>query len=168
MLNKKTSLYIQAALIGVITAVMTIFQLLAPLDSLVKDGLYQLPDDINKKIKIIAIDEKTLSKYGNFGTWSRQTYADLINTLNENEKLAPSVIAFDISFFGEIDEDGDRAFAEAAKKSGNVIAAEQLIFEKKIVTASDGTPVIDNSFISGIEYPYEELHFALLRFLYRA
>lgn len=157
MLNKKMSLYVQALLIAAVTAIMTIFQLLAPLDSLIKDSLYQLPDDINKKIKIIAIDEKTLSKYGNFGTWSRQTYADLINILNENEKLSPSVIAFDISFFGNLDEDGDRAFAEAAGKSKNVITAEQLIFEKKIVTADDGSLVIDDSFISGIEYPYEGL-----------
>ena len=52
MLNKKMSLYVQALLIAAVTAIMTIFQLLAPLDSLIKDSLYQLPDDINKKIKI--------------------------------------------------------------------------------------------------------------------
>ena len=116
-MNKKLSQLIQALLIALFTASMTGFQLLAPLDNLIKDSLYQPPGNINKKIKIIAIDEKTLTKYGNFGTWSRQTYADLINKLNEHQGLSPSVIAFDISFFGKLDSQGDEAFAETAARN---------------------------------------------------
>ena len=156
-MNKTLSRVVQALIIALVTAAITACQLLAPLDNLIKDCLYQLPDDINKKIKIIAIDEKTLSKYGNFGTWSRQTYADLINKLNEHKGLSPSVIAFDISFFGELDSSGDTAFAQAAAKSGNVIAAAQLQYNTRIVTLSNGKQVIDDSFVAGIEYPYDSL-----------
>ncbi len=85
-------------------------------DNMLRDRLYQTPRGINNKIKIIAIDDKTLESLGTFGTWSRQTYADLINALGEY----PAVTALDIMVFGEMDKAGDDALINACKDKGNV------------------------------------------------
>lgn len=37
-------------------------------DNILRDRLYQTPRGINNKIKIIAIDDKTLEELGTFGT----------------------------------------------------------------------------------------------------
>lgn len=155
---KKTLIELaQALFLGVITFVLTVFQVFAPLDSMVKDAAYQSLQPLNKKIKIIAIDDKTLQKYGVFGTWSRQTYADLVNKLNEYGDISPSVIAFDICFFSPLDEEGDTAFAEAAKNSGNVIVASQIVYEPAIKVDSNGNQYLDQFNISEVQYPYEAL-----------
>ena len=85
-------------------------------DNMLRDRLYQTPRGINNKIKIIGIDDKTLESLGTFGTWSRQTYADLINALGEY----PAVTALDIMVFGEMDKTGDDALINACKDKGNV------------------------------------------------
>jgi len=132
---KKTVRYLAEALIvAVIVFVLTITNLFSSLDYMLKDALYQMPRGVDNDIKIIAIDERTLEELGPINTWSRQYYADLIMYFNQNENSKPAVIAFDILFSGYFGEnagisEGDIAFAEAVKDSGNVVVVSQFQYE---------------------------------------
>ena len=145
----------EALVVWIIVFLMTITNIMSPLDYIVKDALYQKPRGISSKIKIIGIDERTLEELGPIGTWSRQYYADLLEILNSDETTRPSVIGFDIIFSGNVDESGDKAFAEAAKDGGNIVVASQLIYEEKAENNADG---IKKYPIEAIVYPYEELN----------
>ncbi len=144
----------EALVVWVIVFLMTITNIMSPLDYIVKDALYQKPRGITSKIKIIGIDERTLEALGPIGTWSRQYYADLLEILNSDETTMPSVIGFDIIFSGNVDESGDKAFADAAKKSGNIVVASQLIYEEKAENNADG---IKKYPIEAIVNPYDGL-----------
>lgn len=153
-MKKKIRDIIEALAVWVIVFLMTITNVISPLDYIMKDALYQKPRGITSKIKIIGIDERTLETLGPIGTWSRQYYADLLEILNYDEAARPSVIGFDIIFSGNIDEAGDKAFADAAKKSGNIVVASQLIYEEKAENNADG---IKKYPIEAIVNPYDGL-----------
>lgn len=153
-MKKKIRDIIEALAVWVIVFLMTITNVISPLDYIMKDALYQKPRGITSQIKIIGIDERTLEALGPIGTWSRQYYADLLEILNYNEAARPSVIGFDIIFSGNIDEAGDKAFADAAKKSGNIVVASQLIYEEKAENNADG---IKKYPIEAIVNPYDGL-----------
>ncbi len=146
--------FLEAIVVWTLVFLMSISNLLAPLDYIVKDALYQKPRGVMSDIKIIGIDERTLEELGPFGTWSRQLYADLLEILNSNEDTRPSVIGFDIIFSGHVDEAGDDAFARAAGEYGNVVVATQLIYREKPEINEYGMKVYP---IDTIIYPYEEL-----------
>lgn len=145
---------IEALFVGIIIFVMSVFGFLSSLDHMLMDKLYQAPRGINSNIKIIAIDDRTLETYGPIGTWSREMYADIINTLNVDESCRPSVIAFDILFSGNVDE-GDEAFALAAKESGNVVVVSQFVYNEKFEYDDNGLLTYPVDYII---YPFDELH----------
>ena len=99
----------------IIVFFVTFGDVLYSFDNMLRDRLYRTSRGINNKIKIIAIDDKTLDELGTFGTWSRQTYADIINILGEY----PAVTAPDIMIFNEMDESGDAALIDACREKGN-------------------------------------------------
>lgn len=72
------------------------------------------PEDV----LVIAVDDKTLNRFGRLRYWSRQRYAQLIHRL----KFAKAV-GLDILFVEPDDHDpkGDRALAEAMKENGRVV-----------------------------------------------
>ncbi len=144
----------ESAVVWILVFLLTVLNPISSFDYIVKDAMYQKPRGVSSDIKIIGIDEKTLEELGPIGTWSRQYYADLINVLNGSEGKGPSVIAFDIIFSGEVNEEGDAAFAEAAKKSGNVVVASQLIYREKPETDADGNKTYP---VESIVYPYAGL-----------
>ena len=67
--------------------VITYFGVFSSLDSLYQDKIYQIPRGMNQKIKIIAIDEKTLEAYGPINTWDRSVYNSLLNSLGDYPAL---------------------------------------------------------------------------------
>ena len=115
-------------------------------DVQLSDRVYQSESVNSLPITIVRIDEKTLTAMQSQPSeWSRQVYADLLDKLNESERR-PAVIAFDLMFTGhKSDTAGDIAFAEAAKKYGNVIAGTNASFS------------LHRNKIESIAYPYEEL-----------
>ncbi|MGN0367521.1 MAG: CHASE2 domain-containing protein [Wujia sp.] len=145
---------LESIVVFLLVFLMTVTNLLSPLDYIVKDALYQRPRGVRNDIKIIGIDEQTLEELGPIGTWSRQIYADLLNTLNADEGSKPAVIGFDIIFSGNVDEAGDEAFAQAAKDSGNVVVASQLIYKEKSEINAEGVKIYP---IETIIYPYASL-----------
>jgi len=153
--KKKGNLLIilETLLVGVLTFILIFSNSLNPLDLMARDKLYQIPRGIDSKIKIIGIDEKTMNELGPIQTWSRSTYADLLNKLTENEDSKPMVVGFDIQFSGNVD-DGDAAFVEAAKQSGNVVIVNHLIYGKKLEPNERGLLVAP---VTDVEEPYDEL-----------
>lgn len=153
--KKKSNLVVifETLVVGLLIFVLIFTNSLSFLDLVARDKLYQIPRGIDSKIKIIGIDEKTMSELGPIQTWSRSNYAELLNKLNENEDSKPMVVGFDIQFSGNVD-DADAEFVEAAKKSGNVVIVNHLIYGKKLEPNEQGllvTPVTD------VEEPYDEL-----------
>ena len=138
---------------------LTVTNLFAPVDYMLRDRVYQIPRGVSSQIKIIAIDEKTLEELGPVNTWTRDYYARLIQVLNSNEAAKPSVIAFDILFSGYYGEnntisDGDKAFVEAAKESGNIVAVSQFQYDEKTEKNENGLMVYP---IKGVYNPFPEL-----------
>lgn len=131
------------------------FQVFYRIDRIVMDALYQRVGVVNHDIKIIAIDERTLEALGPFGEWNRDIYAKLISQLNQNEEARPEIIAFDMTFSGQKNKEGDNAFALASEKSNNVIIANDIVFERKVIEGD--TLYVDPYYIDRIEQPYEDL-----------
>jgi len=149
---------LEAAVVFIVVFVLTITNLFASADYMLKDFVYQVPRGVDSQIKIIAIDERTLEELGPIGTWSRQYYADLINKLNEHEDAKPTVIGFDIIFNGYFDDNnvmgGDAAFAAACQESDNVVVASQLQYSEKSQMNHVGTVTY---LVVEVYNPYNEL-----------
>ena len=145
---------IEAVVAGLLVFLLTVFNLLSPLDYMVRDKLYQMPRGINSNIKIVGIDERTLDAYGPIQTWSRGRYAELIKKLNENSDAKPALIGFDILFSGYVDEEGDAALAAACEESGNVIIVNNLIYDDRMVRDSGGELI---KRVKSVAEPYEEI-----------
>ena len=80
------------------------------------------PGKLSNQITIVALDDKTVTKYGKYPV-PRQAYVDLLTAL---KPLTPRMIAFDIAFYDDSpNPDQDRALASAIKDAGNVILAMQ-------------------------------------------
>lgn len=106
-----------------------------PFDRLELD-LYDLAYKLRGKtdppgeIAIIAIDDKSLRKFGRW-PWDRGKIVSIVDSLRE---LGPKVVFLDV-FFSEPDG-GDGALAEAIERSGNIVLP--LVFENlRPVSTSD-------------------------------
>ncbi len=146
---KKGIVLLEALAVMVLTFVLSYTDAFYTLDSLMKDKIYQSPRGINNKIKIIAVDDKTLQDIGPFGTWSRQKYADVINALGDE----PAVIAMDIMVFGSMDEEGDEAFIRACAEHDNVVLGSYINYNSAYKISADGKAYIDTMNIESIEQP---------------
>lgn len=148
----------ESLLVFILVFFLTVSNLLSPLDYLLKDALYQVPRGVSSQVKIIAIDERTLEELGPINTWSREVYAELIEQLNTYEDACPAVIGFDIIFSGQVDAEGDEAFAAAAAESGNVVAVSQFVYSEKPERTETGETYYP---IKEVVFPYEALRNAV-------
>lgn len=146
-----------AVAIFVLAFLISYSQILYDADRMLSDPLMQTGSVPNGKIKIIAIDEKTLQKYGNVSEWTREPYAQLVSFLSADSEKAPAVIVFDMMFVSNKDAAGDAAFAQACDKAGNVITAINVVYRDQLSVTEDGMLDLDSEHISMIEYPYEAL-----------
>ena len=109
-------------ILALLTAVMVLFcsetGLLRPLEQTIADLLYFRKYKVNNSIKIIAIEQRSEAEYGYYSDWTRAREAELVEALTGPEGK-PAVIAFDINFIAERDEEDDAAFAKAAEIHGN-------------------------------------------------
>ena len=158
-MKKTVRIIAECFVVFVCVFLLTVWNLFSPLDYILRDGLYQRPRGVSGDIKIIGIDERTLERLGPVGTWSRSCYADLLDRLNEDEETRPLVIGFDIIFSGNVDEEGDQAFADRAEKGGNVVTASQLLYSEKAEMDENGIPYYR---ITGEVLPYEALRKAAI------
>lgn len=146
-----------SVLIAVITFICSYFQILSPLDKRVSDNLCQKASVTNKDIYIIAIDDKTLAKYGPVNTWKRDIPAKLVTLLNEDNTKKPAVIGFDVIYSENVEENTDLLFAETCKEAGNVVLANSFQYKELPVTDQNGNTVFDSFHIESAVLPYDSL-----------
>lgn len=147
--KRRWFLYVQALLLGALAFVFCYNDIFYALDSLYRDRLYQRSRGVNQSVKIIAIDEKTLSAYGPFGTWDRSVYADILDILGDY----PAVVGFDIMFFGEMTAEGDAAFIEAASKKDNVVLVSHIDFDTVVEEGFNGEQTVNAFHVTDVEMP---------------
>lgn len=156
-MKKNIKEFVTVFLIFVITACLGIFQPFYGLDHMASDRVYQRASAINKKIKIIKIDEKTMSVYGPTTEWSRDLPAQLVEALCQSEDTKPAVLAFDVMYIGEKDEKGDARFARACADAGDVVLAANIVYKTSVDRYVDGVTFVNNRSIEQIEIPYSAL-----------
>lgn len=159
-MKRKKKESIRKIIVSIIAIVMTFFMsitgALYSFDKIFADGWYQKPTPTNPKIKIIAIDEKTLQEYGDMKIWNRELPAKLVDLLYAQEEYAPSVTVFDIMYISDVEEETDQAFAESCKKAESVITAVNTVYETE-VTKQGEVLIVDEGHIEMVEYPYAAL-----------
>ena len=128
MIKKKSISTILTIFIIILLALCSNMDALHSLGQRATDKLYSETRNVNPAIKIITIDEKAEEEYGYFTSWSREHAAELIKMLNQ-PGMEPAVIGFDINYISQRDEEGDAAFAAAAKEAGNVVTASRVVFQ---------------------------------------
>ena len=142
---------------GVIAFCAVFFGVFGTLDKTAEDMLYHKPGNVNSKIRIIKIDDRTMNKLGDFSLWDRDVYADLVETLCVSEKVRPAVIGFDILFSSEKAAETDGKFAEVCAKYGNVVTAFSYVFTKDLVTDANGNLLENSMSVREKVVPYEAL-----------
>ncbi len=144
---------------AIIMGLLVVLEPFASVDYFVCDNAYSNLQGTNSKIKIIAIDEETLTEYGNFSNWSREKSAELVELLCEDEATAPSLVGFDIMFIGEseVNKEADERLVEACKKAGNVVLATNLVYRGETKTDENGEYYYDSWNIEMEEMPFDAL-----------
>lgn len=127
-------------------------------DKWLSDLLCQRPSVTEKKIYIIAIDDKTLKEYGALTSWNRIIPANLVIELDKGD-TRPAVIAFDVIYSEK--GNGDALFAKVCQKYGNVVTAMNFRF-REMPELGDGGQVVYNPFhVEYAVFPYSPLYEAV-------
>lgn len=130
------------------------------IDKSVEDFLYHNPTGVSEKIKIIKIDERSISELGAYESWDRDMYARLVETLCVSDEIKPAVIGFDILFSSEYGDEADKHFARVCEEQGNVLCAFSYVFEREAVTDEQGNLIVSNLAVQETVNPYPELYAA--------
>ena len=145
------------AVVMLLTFLCCMFQPMYAADRALTDQMWLQPEGTNAKIKIIKIDEKTLSELGQYNTWTREIPARLVEILSQDPENAPAVISFDILYINEMDKEGDERFAEACRQAGNVITATNLVYQATTKQDANGDYYVDPLHITMMEESYPAL-----------
>lgn len=158
--NKKNIVWnwLPHILLVIFAICITLMHIPDELEKMAEDGLYKRPTVIPDNIKIIGIDEVTLSKLGPYSEWDREVFAQLIELLDANPEKKPKVIGLDIIFTGTTTEEKDSRLAEAVENSGNVVIASKLDMDTRVVSDKDGYHIKD--YIRDEVTAYEDLYSA--------
>lgn len=140
-------------------ALITALRFPRELEIIAEDGLFQQAGVIPNKIKIIAIDEKTLDKLGSYSDWDRTYFAELIEQLNSVPEAKPRVIGVDVIFSCTDNSESDKRLADAVKNAGNVVLASKLETSSRAVRSENGNYSVQ-TYISDEITAYPELNSA--------
>ena len=142
---------------GIVAFVATYMGVLESVDRRAGDVLYHHAGNVNGNIKIIKIDDKTMNQMGDFSTWNRDVYADLVETLCVSDDVRPAVIGFDVLFSSNKDAKSDQRFADACAKYDNVVTGFSYVFASELVTNEDGSLSLDHMSVQEKVIPYQAL-----------
>lgn len=148
---------ITSVLCGAIAFLAVFTGVFGTVDKAAEDMLYHHAGNVNANIKIIKIDDKTMNKMGDFSTWNRDVYAQLIEKLCVSEEIRPTVIGFDILFSSEKDQETDAKFAAACAEHGNVVTGFSYVFTKEVMSDKEGRLVANEMAIEEKVVPYSAL-----------
>lgn len=158
MSKKQKLLYtgIAAVVIALLAGLMAIKSYPVRLENMAQDALYQRPDVIPDDIKIIAVDEATLSRLGPYSDWNRGYFADLLECLMEDEENVPKVIGVDFVFSGTNNSEADARLAEVCSRYDNIVVASTLSWDTYLEKTADGE-YYNVSYVSAEGKPYDAL-----------
>ena len=147
-----------AAIIALVGFLLSFFSPLYTIDRAFTDKIQYTGDGSgDSKIKIVAVDEKTIAEYGNAFIWDRSMYADFIDAVMTDD-TKPLIIAFDIMYVGNTDPKTDKIFADACKRHGTVVTGANLVYGKdEVIQSGDESLTVKKRPLAMIEYPYGEL-----------
>lgn len=158
LMKKKMKDLLLPLIPAVIMAILLITKPFYNADVFLCDMAYMDLQGPSPEIKIIGIDEETLTEYGNFSNWSREKSAELVELLCEDEATAPALVGFDIMFIGEgTDAKVDERLVNACEKAGNVVLATNLVFRGMTKEDENGNLYYDTWNIEMEEMPFDEL-----------
>ena len=124
------------------------------INNVLMDDIYQEPKKTSD-IFIVGIDDKSIEALGPYNTWTREHYAKVLDNLSNGASGAPAVIAFDILFTGESDEENDAKLRNSAQNSlSTIVCASNLIFGDVMDNASFTL----KSTVKGESKPYNNLN----------
>lgn len=104
--------------------------LLRSSENTLQDLLFQHPKNIDERIKLITVDEESLAAIGQW-PWDRSIHAQLLDKLAAGHAAA---VGMDFIFSEySTSPEADAALVEAAKRTGNFVAASYGDFEEKTV-----------------------------------
>ena len=146
---------IWAVVLAIVVFAVCDTQLFYAADKILSDPLYYTPSVPDSRIKIIAIDERTVQACGDIRTWDREIWARLIERLNSTD-VDPAVIGLDIMYIGAVGEASDAHFAQACEEGGNVVTAVNVVFGTALSKTGSGL-FADTGHIDMVEYPYPAL-----------
>ncbi|MDY6104939.1 MAG: CHASE2 domain-containing protein [Acetatifactor sp.] len=115
--------------IALVVAVASAKGFFKSVEPMLEDRAYQRAEAIPDDIKIIAIDEKTLSRLGTYTDWDRSYFAQLLDILNADEETAPGVIGMDVVFSGSNQTEADKKLVESAGRYRNIVVASSLTLD---------------------------------------
>ena len=156
-MKNKNVRYGITALITAIAFLCGFFNIFGVADKSFEDILYHNPDNIDNKIKIIKIDDKTMNALGDFSDWDRSVYADLMEKLCVSEDVRPAVIGFDILFTADNGDEADKRFAELCAENGNVVTGFSYVFKKELYSDDNGNLIENAMAIDEKVMPYPAL-----------
>ena len=158
MIMKKTAKkileFIVPLLAAALTALLVVTEPFFELDSMLCDAVYSQMNGTGDEIVIVAIDEETLAEYGAFSEWSRERCAQLADFLYDEENN-PAVLAFDIVFSGETDEETDNHLVKSLS-GHNAVTATNFVYRGTTIYA-DGAQNYDAWNIEMEEHPFAAL-----------
>lgn len=125
-------------------------------EKVVSDLLFQRGRTPDKGIYIIAIDDKSLQKYGAYESWPRSLYAELLHTLN-GEDRAPAVIGMDILFLEHKDDSADEALVQACEQYDNVVGAVNIQFKPTPEKNEKGKYILNPYAVDEVDQSFPEL-----------
>lgn len=152
---KKIAELIVPLLAAALTALLVVTEPFYDLDSMLCDAVYSQMNGTGDEIVIVAIDEETLAEYGAFSEWSREKCAQLADFLYSDEENNPAVLAFDIVFSGETDEESDNHLVKSLS-GHNAVTATNFVYRGTTIYA-DGAQNYDAWNIEMEERPFAAL-----------
>ncbi len=159
MIMKKTVKKVTEIIVPLLAAALTVLLVVTEpffeLDSMLCDAVYSQMNGTGDEIVIVAIDEETLAEYGAFSEWSRERCAQLADFLYFDEQNEPAVLAFDIVFSGETDEEADNHLVKSLS-GHNAVTATNFVYRGTTIYA-DGAQNYDAWNIEMEERPFAAL-----------
>lgn len=145
--SKKAKKFLKIVLslfLGIVTGIMSFQGFPKSLENITEDALYQNADVIPHNIKIITIDEETLSVLGPYSDWKRSSFAKLIETLNADTNKAPAIIGMDIVFSGTNNSDDDMLLVDTVSKYNNIVLASTVTLDTYLYQSENGEYLLGN------------------------
>ena len=155
MKRKNSILLASILLLAAIFAICGALKVPKGIENYAEDVLYRRLDGIQENIKIIAIDDESLTVLGPYSDWNRGYFARLIELLNAQEGQRPAVIGIDVIFSGTNDSPEDQALANAASRYDNIVLASLLETTKEL--KRDGGSYDIQSVVTSESKAYEAL-----------